>query len=174
MPFIKLQMARGLLSNLPASTGLPGVIVWTEDSNELYIDSGAAFQRLAAGNQVFDITDPSQLTGLAAMVGDLAVLFAGSPASYASTYMLTAFPASNPAHWTLIAQASSSEPGGQTDVAPLPGAALHEFVTFIDANGVQHLAQPTFADIAGQMNQNQMPATIDPSGSLGHIDLGTF
>ena len=172
MSFIKLQLARGLRANVPATTGLPGVVVWTTDTDELLIDTGTQFQRVAPDNQVFNITNPNQLTGLSALIGDIAVLYVGSPGAYATTYMLTASPASNLANWTVIATASSTDAG--TDVVVLPGATLHEFVTFIDSSGVQHLAQPTFADIAGLLAETQLPTRIDTSGSLTNIDLGTF
>jgi hypothetical protein len=151
---LKLQLLRGLLENLPATTGLPGVLAWTTDSNELFVDTGAAFQRLAAGNQVFNVTSLAQLTGLAAMIGDIAVLYTGSPASYVATYVLTAFPAGSAGNWKLVATST----GG---IQSLANATAHEFVTYVDAAGVQHLAQPTFADIAGTLSAAQLPATID-------------
>lgn len=169
---VRLQLYRGLLADLPASTGVPGVLAWTTDSDELFIDTGSAFQRLAAGNQVFDISDPSQLTGLSALIGDIAVVLAGSPAVPSGTYMLTAFPASTQGNWKQIAGASES--GSGVDVQPLPGATLHEFVTFIDASGVQHLAQPSFADISGTLSQAQLPSSIGAGSNLTDIDLGTF
>lgn len=170
---VKLQLYRGQLANLPATTGTPGVLAWTTDSNELFIDTGAAFRRLAAGNQVFQISDPSQLAGLPALIGDLAVVMAGSPLVPSGTYVLTTY--SSPSvqgDWVLIA--GSSESGSGVDVTPLPGATLHNFVTYIDASGIQHLAQPSFADISGQLAQTQLPTTIGAGSSLTDIDAGTF
>ncbi len=169
---VKLQLFRGLLANLPATTGAPGVLAWTTDSDELFIDTGTQFQRLAPGNQVFQITNPSQLTGLPALIGDIAVVMGGSPVAPQSTYMRTTF--SSPevgTDWVLI---SATGTDGNTDVIALPGATPHNFVTFIDASGVQHLAQPSFADISGQLAQTQLPTTIGAGTSLTDIDLGTF
>jgi hypothetical protein len=85
--------------------------------------------------------------------------------------MLTAFPATNAGNWQLIASASVS---GGVDVVSLPGATVHQFVTYIDSNGVQHLAQPSFADISGNLSQTQLPASIGPGSSLTIIDCGTW
>lgn len=163
---VKIQLLRGLLANLPPTTGAPGVLAWTTDSNELFIDTGTAFQRLAAGNQVFNVANPAALTGLTAMIGDFAV-----SASDGTTYILTAFPASTSGNWKAIA---TQETGPGVDVTPLPGATSHEWVTYIDSSGVQHLAQPNFSDIAGQLSQTQLPTTIGAGSALTSIDCGTF
>lgn len=161
---IKLQLLRGLRNNLPATTGFPGVLAWTTDTDELFIDTGLVFKRLAAANQVWTITDPSQLSGLtSALIGDVAVVMSGSPAVPNGTYMLVESGSPVVDTWVLIA--GGSEQGGGVDVTPLAGATAHEFVTYIDASGVQHLAQPSFADISGQATQQQLPSVID---------LGTF
>lgn len=170
---VKFALYRGLLANLPATTGQPGVLAYTTDSNELFIDTGAAFQRLAAGNQVFQITDPSELAGLPAFIGDIAVVLGGSPAVPQGTYMLTEY--SSPivqGDWKLIA--GSSETGSGVDVQGLGAPIVHEFVTYIDNNGVQHLAQPQFSDIGGSLSQTQLPATIGAGSALTLIDAGTF
>jgi hypothetical protein len=167
---VKLQLYRGLLANLPATTGAPGVLAWTTDSNELFIDTGTAFQRIAPDNRVFNVTNVNQLAGLPAQLGDIAVLLGGSPAVPTATYVLTSY--SSPfvqGDWTLI---STSTTG--TGIQPLGSPTLHEFVTYIDSNGVQHLAQPSFADISGNLSQTQLPATIGAGSSLTAIDAGTF
>jgi len=159
---IKLQLLRGLRNNLPATTGFPGVLAWTTDTDELFIDTGLIFKRLAAANQVWTISDPSQLSGLTnTLIGDVAVVMSGSPAQPNGTYMLVESGSPVVDNWVLIAAGA----GSGVDVTPLAGATLHNFVTFIDASGVQHLAQPSFADISGQATQQQLPSVID---------LGTF
>lgn len=166
---VKIQTYRGPLSSMPATTGFAGVLWWATDSSELFIDNGTAFQRVAPGNQVFTVTGESQLVNLNAMVGDIAVAMTGSPAVFQGTYMLTAYPASTLTNWQLIAQGS----GSGVDVQPLGSPVAHEWVTYIDAVGVQHLAQPAFSDISGTLSQAQLPATIGAGSNLTVIDCGT-
>jgi hypothetical protein len=165
---VKMALYRGLLANLPSSTGQPGILAWTTDSNELFIDTGTAFQRLGQKHTVFNVANPAALTGLAANVGDIAV-----SASNGVTYILTAFPASNSANWTTIATVTPQNPA-MTDVQWLGAPVVHEFVTYISSDGVQHLAQPSFADISGFLAETQLPATIAAGSSLTLIDAGTF
>ena len=161
---VKLQVYRGLLANLPPTTGSPGVLAWTTDSNELYIDTGTAFQRVSANNRVFNVASPAALTSLAGVqLGDLAL-----SASDNKTYILNAFPSSNAANWVAIAVTSG------TTIQGLGSPVAHEWVAYIDNNGVQHLSQPSFADISGLLAQTQLPATIGAGSSLTAIDLGTF
>lgn len=159
---VKIAVYRGLLANLPTSTGQAGVLAWTTDSNELFIDTGTAFQKLANDNAVFQVANPAALTGLSAKIGDLAV-----SASDGKTYILTAFPASTAGNWTAIAS-------NGTTIQALGSATAHEFVTYIDASGVQHLAQPAFSDISGVLAQTQLPATINAGSNLTLIDAGSF
>lgn len=174
---IKLQLFRGTLASLQslATTGAAGVMAWTTDSNELYVDSGTgnpgigpgnAWQRVSAGNQVFDIGGPSDLTSLPAQPGDLA-----TSASLGTTYILASYPAATIGNWKLIA---SAESGSAVDVVPLPGVTAHQFVTFIGADGVQHLAQPSFSDVSGTLSQTQLPASIGAGSNLTSIDCGSF
>lgn len=174
---VKIQVYRGTLASLQslATTGFAGVMAWTTDSLEMYVDSGTgnpgigpgnAWQRLSAGNQVFEIGGPSDLVTLAAQPGDIAV-----SASLGITYILASYPATNAGNWKVIA---TNETGSGVDVVALPGATAHEFVTYIDSNGVQHLGQPAFSDIAGTLSQTQLPATIASGSSLTLVDCGTF
>lgn len=177
---IKLQTYRGTLANLStlATTGSAGVLAWTTDSNELYVDLGAgspgngpggAWQRVAADNAVFNVASPAGLTALAAKIGDLAI-----SASDNNTYILTAYPATSAPNWKIIAASSSAPPAGYVDVFALASATPHEWVTYIDASGVQHLAQPAFSDISGSLAQTQLPTSIGAGSSLTDVDLGTF
>jgi len=299
----KLQLYRGTLSHLEslASTGAAGVLAWTTDSDELYIDLGSgnpgigpgnAWQRLAAGNQVWTGQPSTNLSSFTnALVGDLAVTTDND-----STYLLTTYPSTNNSNWTKIATTSgvasvngqtgvvtlnldqipdgvsyarilkavitdgefdlakshqfgftndnliqpsemgtwlpntpyiegeaiivsvgspaypgvfqaitngisgASEPsfnnsfkGQVTDEGTSPdlvweyigtaiyvsvqwqaGATAHQFVTYIDDSGVVHTAQPSFADISGQLSQTQLPSSIGAGTSLTSFDLGTF
>lgn len=49
---VKLAVYRGTLANLSAlaSTGQQGVLAWTTDTNELYVDAGAGSAGIGAGN----------------------------------------------------------------------------------------------------------------------------
>jgi hypothetical protein len=168
---LKFSVYRGPLATIPATTGQAGVLFWTTDSDELFIDTGTVVQRLAAGNQVFNETDVAALTSLPARIGDICVIYTGSPLTYSATYMMTAFPSTSAGNWQLIASASADS---GVDLVSLPGATAHNFVTYIDSNGVQHLAQPSFSDISGNIAQTQLPASIGPGSSLTIIDCGTW
>lgn len=174
---IKIQTYRGTLAALSAlaTTGFPGVLAWTTDSNELFVDLGSGSSGIGPGNawqpvngrhNVFNVANPAALTALTAFLGDFAV-----SASNGTTYVLTSFPSSVLANWQPIA---TSETGTGVDVTPLGAAVAHEFVTFIDASGVQHLAQPAFTDISGLLAQTQLPVMIGAGASLTNIDCGTF
>ena len=54
------------------------------------------------------------------------------------------------------------------------GATAHEWVVYIDNDGVQHMSQPAFSDISGTLSQTQLPASIGAGSSLTDIDCGTF
>ena len=168
---VKIQTYRGTLSDLStlATTGFPGVLVWTTDSNQLFVDLGSgtagygpgkAWQPVNSQHNVFTVTSTAGLTALTANVGDLAI-----DSGNGITYILTSFPASTLANWTAITT---------PDVTPLGAPVAHEWVTYIDASGVQHLSQPAFTDISGLLAQTQLPATIGAGSSLTNIDCGTF
>lgn len=177
---VKLQVYRGTLANLSAlaTTGAAGVLAWTTDSNELYVDLGSggagigtgnAWQKVAADNAVFDVANPAALTALDAKIGDLA-----RSASDNNTYILAAYPATTAGNWKIIAATSSAAPSGMTDVTYLAGPTAHEWVTYIDSTGTQHLSQPSFSDISGSLAQTQLPATIGAGSSLTDFDCGSF
>lgn len=160
---VKIQTYRGLLANLPATTGVPGVLAWTTDSNELWIDNGTAFQKMANDIAVFTAANQAAMTALAAKIGDIALRTDDN-----LTYILTAFPATSSGNWTPIAVTSG------TTIQGLVSGTPHEWVSYIDQSGVQHLTQPAFTDISGSLAQTQLPATIGAGSSLTDIDCGTF
>lgn len=158
-----LQVYRGLQAALPASTGKPGLIAWTTDSNRFYVDNGSAFVPVGSNLAVFTAADQAAMVALSAKVGDLC-----KRADTNLTYVLVDFPASTAANWVPVAVTSG------TTIQGLVSGVAHEWVSYIDQSGVQHLAQPTFADIAGQLSQTQLPTSIGAGTSLTSIDLGTF
>lgn len=172
---VKLQLYRGTLANLQtlATTGAAGVLAWTTDSLELYVDSGTgnpgigpgnAWQRVTPDNKYFTAASQAAMLALPAQIGDIA-----DRTDLHQNWILTAFPATTLGNWSPLSPDSST-----TGIVGLAGPTAHEFVTFIDNNGVQHLAQPSFADISGQLSQTQLPTTIGVGTSLTDIDLGTF
>lgn len=168
---VAVQVYRGVLANLQTlpSTGFPGVIAYTTDTNQFFVDTGsgtgipAAWKPIASDVSVFSVADQTARLALTAKIGDLAL-----EADNSKTYILTAEPASNNANWTVIGIFAG------TTVQGLGSPTPHEFVTYIDTNGVQHLAQPSFADISGQLSQTQLPTSIGAGSSLTSIDSGTF
>lgn len=168
---VAVQVYRGTLANLSTlpSTGFAGVLAWTTDTNQLYVDSGsgsgipAAWTRVASDVTVFSVANQTARLALAANIGDLA-----TQSDNSKTYILTAEPATNNANWTVIGIFSG------TTVQGLGAPTAHEFVTYIDNSGVQHLAQPSFSDISGQLSQTQLPTTIGAGSSLTSVDCGTF
>lgn len=168
---VAIQLYRGTyatLSTLP-STGKAGVLAWTTDTNQFFVDSGsgtgipAAWVPVASDISVFTAANQAARLALAAKIGDLAL-----QTDTNLTYILTAAPASNNANWTPIAVTSG------TTIQGLVSGTAHEWVSYIDQSGVQHLTQPSFADISGQLAQTQLPTTIGAGSSLTDIDCGTF
>ncbi len=161
---IALQIYHGLKANLPGTTGKPGVLLWTTDSNELFVDTGSAFQNLSNDVSVFTAANQSAMTALAAKIGDIA-----DRTDLHQNFILTAFPATNAGNWTALSPDASV-----TGIVGLSSGTAHEFVSFIDQSGVQHLTQPVFSDISGLLSQTQLPTTIGAGTSLTSIDCGTF
>ncbi len=154
-----IQLYRGTKASLAslASTGKQGVLVWTTDSNELYVDNGSgtgigpgnAFLRVAnditvsaAANQAARLALTNQL------LGDIC-----TQTDTGTTYILTALPASANGNWTAIGIAS----------APVTSVNTH--------TGAVVLA---FTDFAGSITQAQLPASIGTGSNLTSIDAGTF
>lgn len=163
---VGIQVFRGLKANIPASTtGKAGVLAWTTDSNEFFVDDGSTgFHPIGNDIAVFTAASQSAMTALAAKVGDLC-----DRTDLKQIFILTAFPASTAGNWVAISPDASV-----TGIQGLASGVAHEFVSFIDGSGVQHLAQPSFADISGTLSQTQLPASIGAGSSLTTIDCGTF
>jgi len=169
---VAIQLYRGTyaaLSTLP-STGHAGVLAYTTDSNQFFVDSGsgtgipAAWVPVGSDIAVFQgVATQAAMIALAAKVGDLALRTDNN-----LTYVLTAYPASTSGNWVPVAVTSG------TTVQGLASGTAHEWVSYIDTAGVQHLTQPSFADISGQLAQTQLPTTITTGSSLTSIDCGTF
>lgn len=167
-----LQVYRGLRSSLAtlASTGFAGVLAWTTDSHELFVDSGTgtgigtAWLPIANDIAVFTAADQAAMVALAAKVGDIA-----DRTDLHQNFILTAFPPTGAGNWTPLSPDSST-----TGIVGLVAGTPHEWVSFIDQSGVQHLTQPAFTDISGQLAQTQLPSAIGAGTSLTTFDLGTF
>ncbi len=161
---VALQIYHGTLAALGSlpSTGKVGVLAYTTDSNELYVDSGSgtgigpgnAWLRLAPANKVFnDANQTARLAESTAILGDFSV-----QADTGVTYVLQALPASNNANWTVIATTSAPV----TSVFGRTGAVVAQ------ANDY------AFSQISGTLSQAQLPASIGAGSNLVLIDCGTF
>ncbi len=169
---LTVQVYRGVRANLAAlaSTGKAGQLVWTTDSNEMFVDSGsgtgigAAWLPLANGIAYFTAANQAAMVALAAKIGDIT-----DRTDLKQNFLLTAYPASTPGNWVAISPDSSV-----TGIQGLGSGTAHEWVSYIDASGVQHLTQPSFSDISGQLAQTQLPTSIGAGSSLTSLDCGTF
>lgn len=159
-----IQVYRGLKANLPSTTGKAGVIAWTTDSNEMFVDSGTSFIPVANDISVFTAADQASMIALAAKVGDLC-----DRTDLHQIFILTTFPASTPSNWVALSPDASI-----TGVVGLSSGTAHEWVSYIDQAGVQHLTQPSFSDVSGQMSQTQLPNSIGAGTTLTAIDCGSF
>jgi hypothetical protein len=172
---VAMQVYRGPKANIAnlATTGNPGVLAWTNDSYELYVDKGTGSAGIGAGNawqkisndiSVFTAASQAAQTSLTnVQVGDLC-----TRTDQNLTYLCTGYPSSTFTNWTPIAITSG------TAIQGLAGPVANEWVSYIDTAGVQHLAQPSFANISGQLSQTQLPTTIGAGSSLTTFDCGTF
>ena len=156
---VAMQVYRGTKANLAslASTGKVGVLAYTTDTQELYVDSGSgtgigpgnAWLRVAADNTV--TTAANQAARLALtnqLLGDICV-----QSDTGITYVLTALPSSSNGNWTAIGIAT----------APVTSVNTHA--------GAVVLA---FTDFAGAITEAQLPATIGAGSNLTSFDCGTF
>lgn len=139
-----IQLYRGTRANLAAlvSTGHQGVMVWTTDTNEIYVDSGTgtgigtAWLRIANDITVQTAANQTARLALTANIGDIALQTDNS-----TTYILTASPASTNSNWQIIGLST----------APV-----------VSVNGHAGAVSLTFADFAGQqITQAQLPTVID-------------
>ena len=169
---VAIQIYRGLRSSLAAlaSTGKAGVLAWTTDSNELFVDSGtgtgigSAWIPVANDISLFTASSQSAMIALAAKVGDIC-----DRTDLKQNFILTAYPASTAGNWVAISPDASV-----TGIQGLVSGVVHQWVSYIDNSGVQHLTQPAFSDISGQLSQTQLPTTIGAGSSLTDVDAGTF
>ena len=156
---VAIQVYRGTKANLSslASTGKAGVLAWTTDTQELYVDSGSgtgigpgnAWLRLA--NDVTVSTAANQAARLALtnqLIGDICV-----ETDTGVTYVLTALPSSTNGNWQAIGIASAPV----TSVAGRTGA-----ITL------------SFTDLSGTITEAQLPASIGSGSNLTNMDCGTF
>src|SRR5271168_2356095 len=113
---VAIQLYRGTIADLTtlASTGKAGVLAWTTDSNQFFVDqgsgtagigapgSGAAW--IAVGNSISYLTAANQtaMLALAAKVGDIA-----DRTDTHVNYLLTAYPASTLGNWVAISPDST-------------------------------------------------------------------
>lgn len=169
---VAVAVYRGVRANLAAlaSTGHAGVIAYTTDSQEFFVDSGSGTgigtAWLPVGNTIslFTAVNQAAMVALAAKIGDLC-----DRTDLHQNFILTAFPASTPGNWIAISPDASV-----TGIVGLSASVAHQWVAYIDTAGVQHLSQPSFADLSGSLSQTQLPASIGAGSSLTVIDCGTF
>ena len=156
---VAVQVFRGTLANLStlATTGKAGVLAWTTDTNQLYVDAGSgaagigpgkAWQQFASEVSVQAAANQAARLALTAKVGDIA-----TQTDTSTTYILTALPASTNANWSAIGLSTAPV----TSVAGRTGA-----VTL------------SFTDLSGAATQTQLPTTIGAGSSLTSVDCGTF
>lgn len=172
-----------------ASTGQQGVLCWTTDSNELFVDNGAgtagiggpsfAWSKVAGGNALFTAVSSAAMIALGAQVGDFC-----DRTDVHQIFVLAAYPASTAGNWTALCPDASV-----TGIVGQGSATAHQWVAYVDATGVQHLSQPAFTDISGAatagqipalsaltgaVTEAQLPATIGVGSSLTLVDCGSF
>ena len=156
---VAMHLYRGTKANLAAlaSTGKVGVLAYTTDSQELYVDSGSgtgigpgnAWLRVAADNTVSTAANQAARLALAnQLLGDMCVQTDNS-----TTYVLTALPSSSNSNWTAVGLAT----------APVVSVNTH--------TGAVVLA---FTDFSGQITQAQLPTSIGSGSALTSVDCGTF
>ena len=175
---LKIGLYRGTRANLAslASTGQAGVLAWTTDSNEFFVDQGSGTAGIGApgsgkawiavGNTIQFLTAASStaMVALEANVGDLC-----DRTDLHQIFILTAYPASTAGNWTAVSPDAST-----TGIVGLSSGTAHEWVSYVDTTGTQHLTQPAFTDISGTLAQTQLPASIGAGSNLTSIDCGTF
>lgn len=156
---ISVQTFRGLKASLAslASTGKAGVLAWTTDTQELYVDSGTG-TGIGPGNAWLRVANDTTVTTAAnqaarlaltnQLIGDMCV-----QTDTGVTYVLTALPSSTNGNWTAIGLAS----------APVASVNGHTGTVVLN-----------FTDFAGQITQAQLPTSIGAGSALTNIDAGTF
>jgi hypothetical protein len=153
---LTVQVYRGIRANLAtlASTGKAGVLAWTTDTNEIYVDSGTgtgigtAWLRIANDITVQTAANQAARLALTANIGDIATQTDNS-----TTYILTASPASVNGNWSVIGLSS----------APVTSVNGHTGTVVLG-----------FTDFTGQITQAQLPTSIGSGSALISVDCGTF
>lgn len=156
---VKIAVYRGTKANLSAlvSTGQAGVLAWTTDTQELYVDSGAgtgigpgnAWLRVANDTTVSTVANQAARLALTnELIGDMAV-----QSDTGVTYVLVALPASSNGNWTAIGLST----------APVTSVNTHTGAVVLQ-----------FTDFTGQITQAQLPTSIGSGSALTSIDAGTF
>lgn len=149
---LPIQIYRGLNANVGSATATtPGILAYATDSQRLFVSDGTVFKPIANDIAIFTAANQSAMVALAAKVGDIA-----DRTDLHQNFILTAFPASTPGNWVALSPDASV-----TGFVGLSSGTAHEWVSYVDQTGVQHLTQPSFTDISGQLSQAQLPATID-------------
>ncbi len=124
MAFTELiQVIRGVRANLTslASSGKAGVMIWTTDTNEIYVDSGTgsgigtAWLRLANDIQVQVAATQTARLALTANIGDIALETDNS-----TTYILTASTPMGSSENPLVVEVIPSAVRGTQPVLPKP------------------------------------------------------
>jgi hypothetical protein len=156
---VKFAVYRGTKANLAslASTGSAGVLAWTTDTQEIYVDSGIgsgigpgnAWLRVANDTTVTTVANQTARLALSnPLIGDMAV-----QTDTSVTYVLTALPASTNGNWTAIGLST----------APVTSVNTHTGAVVLQ-----------FTDFTGQITQAQLPTSIGSGSALTSIDAGTF
>ena len=126
--------------------------------------SGKAWIKVAAGNTLFTAATSAAMIALNAQIGDLC-----DRTDVHQIFILTAYPATIAGNWTAISADSSV-----TGIIGLASGTAHDWVSYVDVSGTQHLVQPAFSDISSTLAQTQLPASIGTGTSLTSFDCGTF
>jgi len=156
---VKLALYRGTKANLAAlaSTGQAGVLAYTTNTQEFYVDSGAgtgigpgnAWLRVAADNTVTTAANLAARLALTnQLLGDMCV-----QTDTGVTYVLTVLPATVDGNWKAIGIAS----------APVASVNTHTGAVVLE-----------FTDFTGAITQAQLPASIGAGSNLTLLDCGTF
>ena len=156
---VAMQLYRGTKASLAslASTGKVGVLAYTTDTQELYVDSGSgtgigpgnAWLRTASDNTVTTAANQAaRLALVGQLLGDICV-----QTDTGVTYVLTAVPASSNGNWTAIGLAT----------APVTSVNAHTGAVVLQ-----------FTDFTGQITQAQLPTSIGAGSALTNLDCGTF
>lgn len=161
---VALQLYRGTKSDLSslASTGKVGVVAYTTDTQEIYVDSGSgtgigpgnAWLRIA--NDITVSTAANQAARLALtnqLIGDLCV-----ETDTSTTYILVALPASTNANWVAIGLSAA------------PVSSVFGRTGAVVATSGDY----SFSLISGTLAESQLPASIGSGSNLTSVDLGTF